>query len=65
MTNKIGTVINYGCYGGKAINVEDPPHRGISIALPDCLNNIPVGFIAYIDHEGKLMFMEEDPHDYL
>ena len=65
MTNKIGEVISYGCYGGKAIHVDDSPNRGVSISLPDCLNHIPVGFIAYIDNEGKLTFMEEDPHDYL
>lgn len=64
MTNKIGEIINYGCYGKKAILVDDSPHHGVSIELPDCFNEVPVGFIAYIDEEGKIQVMEEDPHDY-
>jgi len=65
MTNKLGEVVNYGCYGGKAISIHHYPNSGdITIQLPDSLNAVPVGLIAYIDHEGKLMFVEEDPHDY-
>jgi hypothetical protein len=65
MTNKLGEVVNYGCYGGKAISIHHTPNSGdISIQLPDCMNDVPVGVLAYIDKEGKIAFMEEDPHDY-
>jgi hypothetical protein len=59
MTNKIGEVIDYGCCGGKAISVDNTPHRNVSIQLPDCFNDVPAGLIAYIDREGKIAFMEE------
>ena len=65
MTNKIGEIVSYGCTGGKGISVQTPPYCSTTtIQLPDCMNHIPVGFIAYIDDYGKLAFMEEDPHDY-
>jgi len=64
MTNKIGYVRNYGCYGGKAISIHVPPCSGsATIQLPDCFNDVPPGFIAYIDDEGKIAFMEEDPNE--
>jgi hypothetical protein len=32
--------------------------------LPDSMQDIPEGFIAFLDSSGKLSFVEEDPHDY-
>ena len=65
MSNKLGEVISYGCYGGKAIMIHTSPYGGSpSIPLPEIFNDVPVGFIAYLDSKGQVRFMDEDPHDY-
>ena len=67
MTNKLGDVIEYA--GGRAIHIEIVCPRdhdvGCShaVQLPECMNNVPVGMIAYIDHEGKIAFSDGDPND--
>jgi hypothetical protein len=64
MTNKLGEVINHGCNGRRAICIHHPPNSGdVSITLPDCFNDVPIGLIAYIDHEGKIQFTDGDPNE--
>lgn len=64
MTNKLGVVVNYGCFGGKGVVIHRSPNSGSpTIQLPACFDNIPVGFIAYLDDSGKIAFMDEDPNE--
>jgi len=63
MSNKLGEVVNYGM-GGKAVAIHHQPYSGDTvIALPDCMNNVPAGVLAYIDDDGKIAFMDGDPND--
>jgi hypothetical protein len=64
MTNKLGEVISYGCYGGKAICLHHHPNSGdMSIPLPDSMKDTPIGVIAYLDDEGKIQFTDGDPNE--
>ena len=58
MTNKLGTVQSGRC--GKFIL-----HEGkYLVDLPDNFQDIPDGWLVYLDREGQLQVMDEDPHDY-
>ena len=60
MTNKLGHIVP-GDGGTKAISLY--PTISGKIQLPECMNNVPIGVIAYVDHEGKIAFMDGDPND--
>lgn len=34
------------------------------IEMPESMKDTPDGFIVYVDDNGRLQVMEEDPHDY-
>jgi ribosomal protein S27AE len=67
MSNKLGTLFTGLC--GKVIRHETGcPKCGEQVLdafeCPDRLKDLPDGFIVYIDSDGSLQAMEEDPHDY-
>jgi hypothetical protein len=64
MTRGLGVVIA-GPTGKKAIAISCSKCCGRHLEiLPDSMQDIPEGFIAFLDSTGKLSFVEEDPHDY-
>ena len=68
MSNKLGTIFTGPC--GKVIRTSRTCEHcgedieGVIEGLPDRLKDTPDGFIVYIDSDGCLQVMEEDPHDY-
>lgn len=68
MTNKLGNIFTGP--SGKCIvqEAEACSKCGEDVYLvyecPDRLKDAPDGFIVYIDRDGALQVMEEDPHDY-
>lgn len=67
MSNKLGTIFSGPC--GKVIRTSQTCEscgevvEG-AIECPDRLKDTPDGFIVYVDKDGSLQVMEEDPHDY-
>lgn len=73
MTNKLGIVYTGGTgikfIQGKCPHCPNNPQLGgrvggIIIQVPEDRQDVPDGFIAYLDRTGMLQFTEEDPHDY-
>jgi len=67
MSNKLGTIFSGPC--GKVIRNETRCQHCNEEVLsafpcPDSMKGLPEGFIVYIDDNGTLQAMEEDPHDY-
>ena len=58
MTNKLGTVQS-GRFGKYIF-----PDGKFLVDLPENLQEVPDGWLVYLDREGRLQVMDEDPHDY-
>ncbi len=68
MSNKLG-VVSTATNGKRYIEITAAcPNCGSDagkiLFLPERLKDVPEGFLVYVDDQGQLQVMEEDPHDY-